>query len=119
MGFYKDPYSKFGRLTYDMWRAVRLVVDTGLHALGWTRERAIEVMKSTGLEASHAELETDRYIAMPGQALAYKIGQLEIEAARRRMEQSQGHAFALRGFHDRVLSLGSVPLETFRRELSG
>ena len=119
MGLFLDDYERLGMLEGQALRAARLVVDTGLHALGWTRERAIEVMKSTGLEASHAELETDRYIAMPGQALAYKIGQLEIEAARRRMEQSQGHAFALRGFHDRVLSLGSVPLETFRRELSG
>ena len=75
-------------------------------------------MTSTGLKAAYAELETDRYVAMPGQALAYKLGQLEIEAARQRMTRKLGQAFSLRNFHDRVLALGSVPLETFRRELA-
>jgi uncharacterized protein (DUF885 family) len=119
MGLFLDDYERMGMLEGQAVRAARLVVDTGLHALGWSRERAIEVMKSTGLEASFAELETDRYIASPGQALAYKIGQIEIEAARRRMQQSQGTTFDLRDFHDRVLSLGAIPFETFRRELAG
>jgi uncharacterized protein (DUF885 family) len=119
MGLFLDDYERMGMLEQQALRAARLVVDSGLHARGWSRERAVEVLKSTGLEASSAELETDRYIAMPGQALAYKIGQIEIEAARRRTEKSQGEAFVLRDFHDRVLSLGAVPLETFRRELAG
>jgi uncharacterized protein (DUF885 family) len=119
MSLFLDDYERMGMLEGQAVRAARLVVDTGLHALGWTRERAVEVMKSTGLEASAAEMETDRYVAMPGQALAYKIGQIEIEAVRERMERSQDAAFSLRNFHDKVLSLGSVPLETFRRELAG
>jgi uncharacterized protein (DUF885 family) len=118
MGLFLDGYERLGMLEQQAVRAARLVVDTGLHAHGWPRERAVQVMRSTGLEPSHCELETDRYVAMPGQALAYKIGQLEIEAARRRMQHRQGAAFSLRDFHDRVLSLGSVPLETFRRKLA-
>ena len=118
MGLFADDYERLGMLELQAFRAARLVVDTGLHALGWTREQVMQVLESTGAPPSRCVLETDRYIAMPGQALAYKIGQMEIEAARRRAEQDEGPGFSLPGFHDRVLTLGSVPLTTFRRELS-
>ena len=118
MGLFIDSYERLGMLQAQGVRAARLVVDTGLHALGWTRDQVIQTLASTGLEPGRCAIEADRYIAMPGQALAYKIGQIEIETARRRAEQESGSAFSLSGFHDRVLALGSVPLTTFRRELS-
>jgi uncharacterized protein (DUF885 family) len=120
MGLYKDPYSRFGQLTYDMWRAVRLVVDTGMHYKGWSRQEAIDFFK---LNAPKSELdiinEIDRYISWPGQALAYKIGQLKILALRQEAEDRLGENFDLRRFHDTVLGNGSVPLyvlENFVRE---
>lgn len=112
MGFYKDPYSKFGALTYDMWRAVRLVVDTGMHYKGWTREQAIDFFKDNAAK-TEADIinEIDRYISWPGQALAYKIGQLKILEIRRKAEQSLGSNFNIRAFHDALLGGGALPME--------
>ncbi|HYG65728.1 MAG TPA: DUF885 domain-containing protein [Thermoanaerobaculia bacterium] len=110
-GFYTDPYSNFGRLTYEMWRACRLVVDTGLHAMGWTRQQALDYMAShTALPLHEVETETDRYISWPGQALAYKMGELKIKELRRRAEKELGPRFDVRAFHDAVLGSGSIPL---------
>jgi len=110
-GFYTDPYSNFGRLTYEMWRACRLVVDTGMHAFGWTRQQAIDFMAgNTALSIHEVTAEVDRYITWPGQALAYKIGELRIRALRAEAEQALGQDFDLRAFHDLVLSNGSVPI---------
>jgi len=113
LGLYQDPYSKFGQLTYDMWRAVRLVVDTGLHAKGWSREQAIDFFKDNAAK-TEADIvnEIDRYISWPGQALAYKIGQLHIRTLRREAEAALGARFDLRRFHDAVLEQGAVPLES-------
>lgn len=118
VGFYQDPYSDFGRLSYDMWRACRLVVDTGIHALGWTRRRAIEFMAgNTALSMHNIRAEVDRYIAWPGQALAYKIGQLHILRLRRLAQGRLGRRFDVRGFHDVLLGSGSVPLEVLEENV--
>jgi len=115
MGFYKDPYSRFGQLSYDMWRACRLVVDTGMHAMGWSRQQAIDYMKAnTALSEQNITAEVDRYIAWPGQALAYKIGQLKIRELRTMAEQRLGAKFDERVFHDRVLSAGALPLDVLQ-----
>ena len=117
-GFYQDPYSDFGRLTYEMWRACRLVVDTGLHAFGWTREQTMDYLAShTALSIQEVTTETDRYISWPGQALAYKLGELEIKSLRRRAEQALGEAFDVRDFHDRILRNGAVPLSVLGDEI--
>jgi uncharacterized protein (DUF885 family) len=111
LGLYSDPYSKFGQLTYDMWRAVRLVVDTGMHAEGWTRQQAIDYFKSNAPKSDlDIANEIDRYIAAPGQALAYKIGQMKILALREEAKQALGEKFDIRQFHDAILSTGAVPL---------
>ena len=117
-GFYTDPYSNFGRLTYEMWRACRLVVDTGVHAFGWTREQMIEFLASnTALPLHEVETETDRYISWPGQAPAYKPGELEIKKLRREAEEALGENFDVRAFHDAVLANGSVPLPVLRQAI--
>ncbi len=115
MGFYTDPYSNFGRLTYEMWRACRLVVDTGVHAMGWTRQRMMDFMAAnTALSRHEIETETDRYISWPAQALSYKLGEIEIRRLRAQAEDALGESFDLRQFHDVVLSQGSVPLVSLR-----
>ena len=118
MGLYKDPYSRFGALTYDMWRAVRLVVDTGMHYKGWTRQQAIDFFKDN---AAKTELdiinEIDRYIGWPGQALAYKVGQLRILAIRERSEVALGDSFDIRAFHDELLGAGALPLDLLEQRM--
>ena len=111
LGLYKDPYSRFGQLTYDMWRAVRLVVDTGIHDQGWSRQQAIDFFAANAAKSMHdIENEIDRYIAWPGQALGYKIGQLRILELRRKAEEELGDKFDLRDFHDTILGQGAVTL---------
>lgn len=110
-GFYQDPYSDFGRLTYEMWRACRLVVDTGIHAKGWSRQQVLEYMSSnTALSIHEITTETDRYISWPAQALSYKIGELKIKALRQKAAETLGDKFDIREFHDLVLSKGTVTL---------
>ncbi|WP_297892736.1 DUF885 family protein [Shewanella sp.] len=117
-GFYQDPYSNFGRLTYEMWRAARLVVDTGMHAQGWSREQAIDFMASnTALSLHNVTTEIDRYITWPGQALSYKIGELTIKRLRAKAEQELGDKFDIRAFHDAVLANGSVPMRILEAQI--
>jgi len=110
-GFYQSPYSDFGRLTYEMWRACRLVVDTGMHAKGWSRERAMDYLaNNTALSLHNVKTEIDRYISWPGQALSYKMGELTIKKLRLHAEKNLGTSFDLREFHDQILKNGSMPL---------
>ncbi len=118
MGLYEDPHDRMGQLAYEMWRAVRLVVDTGMHAKGWTRQQAIDYFMDNAPKTEQDVVnEIDRYIAWPGQALAYKVGQLKISELRERAEQALGPGFDLRDFNDAVLETGSVPLETLERRI--
>jgi len=112
MGFYSDPYSKFGQLTYEMWRATRLVVDTGMHAFHWDRQRAIDYMKANTAKTEHdITVEVDRYIVWPGQALAYKMGELKFKELKARAKKELGDRFDIRKFHDAVLLAGALPLD--------
>ena len=118
MGIYRTPYEEFGRESYEMWRAARLVIDTGLHHEGWTRQQAIDYLAGhTALSQREVENEVDRYISWPGQALAYKLGELTIRRERAKAERALGPKFDQRWFHDKFLSLGSVPLPTLEAEL--
>jgi len=118
LGMYKDPYSKFGQLSYEMWRAVRLVVDTGMHSMSWTRDQAIQFFKdNTGKTDQDITVEVDRYIVWPGQALAYKLGQLKIRQLRTEAEQKLGPKFDVRKFHDAVLENGAIPLNVLEAHM--
>lgn len=118
MGFYTDPYDKFGQLTYEMWRAVRLVVDTGMHAFGWSRQQAIDFFKANSSKSEHdIVVEIDRYIVDPGQALAYKLGELKIKELRAYATQELGQKFDVRLFHDEVLKNGAVPLSVLETNI--
>jgi len=119
MGFYTDPYSNFGRLTWEMWRACRLVVDTGIHSMGWTRQQSIDYIASrAALPLHEVETEVDRYISWPGQALSYKLGELKIKELRARAEQALGSRFDRREFHDVVLGSGAVPLDVLEANVN-
>lgn len=118
VGFYDNPYTDFGRLSYEMWRATRLVVDTGMHAKGWSRQKAIDFMlDNTGLSRNNVTTEVDRYITWPGQALAYKMGELKIRELRARAEDRLGDNFDVRLFHDKLLSAGAVPLSVLEKQM--
>ena len=118
MGIYETPYEVFGMLSYQAWRASRLVVDTGIHAKGWTREQAqAYLMENTALSKHEVETEVDRYISWPGQALSYYLGQMAIQEARARAEKALGPKFDIRNFHDTVLQLGSVPLPVLQQRI--
>jgi len=112
LGLYRDPYSKFGQLTYEIWRAIRLVVDTGMHSMGWTRDEAIAYfLENTSKPEHDVTVEIDRYIVMPGQALAYKLGELKFRELREAANEALGEAFDIRAFHDAVLAEGALPLD--------
>jgi uncharacterized protein (DUF885 family) len=118
MGIYETPYEVFGMLSYQAWRASRLVVDTGVHAKGWTREQAqAYLMENTALSKHEVETEVDRYISWPGQALSYYLGQMAIQEARARAEKALGPKFDIRNFHDTVLHMGSVPLPVLQQRI--
>jgi hypothetical protein len=119
IGLYKDPYSRFGALTYDMWRAVRLVVDTGMHYKGWTRQQAIDFFMDNAAKTEQDIVnEIDRYISWPGQALAYKIGQLKMLELRQKCEQALGDEFDVRAFHDEMLGAGALPMEILETRMN-
>ena len=117
MGLFENAWERLGMLDAQGWRACRLVVDTGMHAFAWTRERSVELLMSVGLSELEASTETDRYIAWPAQALSYMTGMREIVALRRKLEQRDGDRFDLVAFHDQVLGHGSLPLATLKHEL--
>lgn len=119
MGFYTDPYSKFGQLTYEMWRACRLVVDTGMHHLGWTRQQAVDFMKQNTAKSEHdIAVEIDRYIVWPGQALAYKTGELKLKELRAKAQRELGARFNVRTFHNALLDNGPLPLGLLERQIN-
>jgi uncharacterized protein (DUF885 family) len=118
LGLYKDTYSKFGQLTYEIWRAIRLVVDTGIHSKGWTREQAIKYFMENSSKSEHdVTVEVDRYIVWPGQALAYKIGELKIKELRKMAQEQLGEKFDIRAFHDELLGGGSLPLNVLEENM--
>ncbi|MDO6694202.1 DUF885 domain-containing protein [Aliiglaciecola sp. 3_MG-2023] len=118
LGLYKDPYSRFGQLTYDMWRSIRLVVDTGIHYKGWTRQQAIDYFKANAAKSEEDIInEIDRYISWPGQALAYKIGQLKMLELRERAKSKLGDKFDIKAFHDTLLGSGSIPLSVLEENI--
>ena len=118
MGLYRTPLERFGALETEAWRAARLVVDTGIHALRWTRQQSIDALRErAGLSQLEAETETDRYISWPGQALSYMIGQREILELRSQLEARDGDRFDHQSFHDEVIGHGSLPLSTLREQL--
>jgi uncharacterized protein (DUF885 family) len=118
MGIYETPYEDFGRLTYEMWRASRLVIDTGIHAFGWTREQAMDYLRTHAALSEHEiTTEVERYIAWPGQALAYKLGEIQIRRHRREAEEKLGAKFDQRRFHDAILAIGSVPLPVLEERM--
>ena len=118
MGIYRDAYERFGRLSLEMWRACRLVIDTGMHAMGWSRDQAVACLRdNSALADTEIQFEVDRYIAWPGQALAYKVGEQRLLALRRRAEERLGAQFDLRRFHDRVLGQGAMPLAVLEAEV--
>jgi uncharacterized protein (DUF885 family) len=119
LGLYRDPYSRFGQLSYEMWRAIRLVLDTGIHDRDWSREQAIEYFRANSSKTDQdIQVEVDRYIVRPGQALAYKSGELEIKDLRARAERALGDRFDIRAFHDEVLSQGAIPLDILDARLT-
>ncbi|MCK7596272.1 DUF885 domain-containing protein [Microbulbifer sp. CAU 1566] len=119
LGLYKDPYNEFGALTYDMWRAVRLVVDTGMHQLGWSRDEAIAYFMENSAKPEHdVVVEIDRYLVWPGQALAYRVGQLKIKEIRARAEKALGTNFNIRQFHDALLGAGALPLNVLESRMN-
>jgi uncharacterized protein (DUF885 family) len=118
MGLYEDPYSKYGQLTYEMWRAIRLVVDTGIHSMGWSRQQAIDYFLANASRSEHdITVEVDRYIVWPGQALAYKIGQLKLKELRAYATRELGPKFDVRQFHDQVLDNGALPLDILEQRI--
>jgi uncharacterized protein (DUF885 family) len=118
LGLYDDPYSRFGQLTYEMWRAVRLVVDTGIHHMRWGRQTAIDFfLENTAKPELDIVNEVDRYIVWPGQALAYKIGQLKISAIRAKAEKALESQFDIRAFHDELLKDGALPLDVLEAKM--
>ena len=119
MGFYTDPYNRFGQLSYEMWRAVRLVVDTGMHMFGWDRQRAIDFFASNTAKSLHdIEVEIDRYISWPGQALAYKLGELKFKELRAQATEKLGDKFDVREFHDQLLNRGALPLDILEQRIN-
>ena len=118
MGLYVDEWERLGMLEADAHRAARLVVDTGIHAFGWTRQRSIDLLVDCGASETDAEVDVDRYITMPAQALSYKVGQHEISRLRADAEAREGSAFSLKDFHDRLLALGELPLTALRRDMT-
>jgi uncharacterized protein (DUF885 family) len=118
MGIYETPYQDFGRLTYEMWRACRLVIDTGIHTKGWSRKQAQDYLAgNTALSIHEVTTEIDRYISWPAQALSYKLGEYTIWQLRNEAESKLGKHFDLRDFHDFILALGSVPLDILKDEV--
>jgi uncharacterized protein (DUF885 family) len=120
VGFYQDPVSDYGRLSSELFRAVRLVVDTGIHAKGWSRDQVVDLMRQTGaVDEPTLQSETDRYIAWPAQALSYKLGQLKFRELRARAQLALGPAFDLRRFHDQMLGGGVLPLDLLDSRTDG